>query len=152
MNKKILLITMLLLALTFAFSGCGNKNNDIEKKCIKIVSSSVNAAYDNYGNYSKLPDEYKKSVSAEFFEMMNYRTNDNSDYGKLDKDYYEINEVSSPTAVIKDDKVVVSYNYTYECRSSKNDELLRGSNKIPVEITLEQVQGEYVVVDYYEKP
>lgn len=151
MNKKILLVAVLSLALTFPFSGCGNNKNDIEEKCIKIVFSSVNAAYDNYGDYSKLPNEYKKSVSAEYFEMMNYRTDDNSDYGKLDKDYYELNEVSYPTAVIKNDKVVVSYNYTYECRSSTNDELLRGSDKIPVEVTIEQIDDEYIVVNYYEK-
>lgn len=152
MNKQLLLIFMLSLVLTFPFNGCTNKNQDIEKKCNEIVFSAVNSAYDNYGDYSKFPDEYKKIVSEEYFEMMNYRTDDNSDYGKLDKDYYELNEVSYPSVVIKDDTVVVSYNYTYECRSLTDNELLRGSYKTPVEIKMKQIDNEYVVVDYYEEP
>lgn len=152
MIKKLLLIFMLPLVLTFSFSGCTNKNQEIEKKCNEIVFSIVNSAYDNYGDYSKLSDEYKKSISAEYFEMMNYRTDDNSDYGKLDKDYYELNEVSYPIAVIKDDVVVVSYNYTYECRLSTDNELLMGSDKIPVEVKMKKIDDEYVVVDYYEEP
>lgn len=152
MNKKLLLIVLLSLVLTFLFSGCINENDDIKKDCAKVVSLAVKSAYDNYGDYSKLPDEYKKIVSEEYFEMMNYRTDDNSDYGKLDKDYYELNELSYPSAVIKDDTVVVSYNYTYECRSLTDNELLRGSDKIPVEIKMKQIYDEYVVIDYYEEP
>lgn len=122
---------------------------EIEDNCCEIVSKLISLSYSHYGDYSKLPDRYKKCISQENFSLLCYRANDNDDYGKLGEDYYEVNFASYPTVKSHEgQKIEIVSECTYECFSyHKNDDLLCGIFGTPICVTCEIKDGDVFVVD-----
>lgn len=152
-----MLILIFTLAIVITSTGCNKKGDPILKHCSEIVLELVCLSYDNYGDYSKLPDKYNEVISKELFEKLNYRDYDYNEicgYGEYGTDYYAVNSVSYPVAEYDDDDIVVSYIYSYETKSYDNGTNIpvAGSFDIPVRVTLRNNNGKYCVIDYYEKP
>lgn len=150
-NKFVCVFISIVLLLCFA--GCNNEEEQSAKDtCLKITEKAVRVAYESFNDYSLLADEYKKSVSEYYFDMMYYRESDNDDYGKLGRDYYESNIIDDMKAEISGEQVIVSYLYTYECLRLSDDETLCSKIEFPVTITFEKKNNDYVIVDYFELP
>lgn len=148
---KNIILCILIFLLIFLY-GCNFQNQLFADECSEMIYNVVKTSYNNYGDFSKLPKKYQGLVSEDYYDRMNYRENDNGEYGKLGVDYYEKNILTYPITEIKGNEIYVSYSYTYECYSCSDDDLLRGSSNIPVKITLEKDGDNYIIVDYYESP
>lgn len=129
--------------------------------CCDIVYTSVNLSYTYGGDYSKLPDKYKKSVSKEQFSDMNYRSlvtqADDSTYNvdNLGKEIYELNSMTYPKVTnIQGDKVYLEYFICYECRDYKTNETtdgIGGTFDCDVTVTMCKKNDTYVVEDVIEQ-
>lgn len=126
--------------------------NDDECECCKIVSIILSSSYDSYGDYQKLPENKKKSISERLFDCFIYREKNNKDYGKLGKDYYEKNSFYDIYGYTERNHIIVTYKYDYQCFSAKDKQLLRGSSSSLVKVTMKKIKGIYTVIDYFDAP
>lgn len=155
--KKVLLISISIIFM-LCFAGCDSEEDQEAKEtCIDIVTVASQISNRTFADYSKLPPKYKKSVSKEYYEDLcfakNHCAEDESEYGV---DYYDKTYLSEFEAKTQGDSVIVSYGYIYQLYSFFDSDLIAGSGSetelIPVQITFEEINDNYVVTDYYEKP
>ncbi len=156
--KKIIAVVLVMMSV-MAMAGCNQDDEDLDK-CAEMILELACLSYDNYGDYSKLPEKYHGVISKHFFECLNYRGclyKDLKDYkSKRGVDYYEVQSLSYPTAEYDGDDIVVSYKYTHYFETYGNisvDDLdvpWDDGWDMPVRVTLKKVNGKYCVKDYYE--
>ena len=158
--KKIIAVVLVMMSV-MAMAGCNQDDEDLDK-CAEMILELACLSYDNYGDYSKLPEKYHGVISKHFFECLNYRGclyKDLKDYkSKRGVDYYEVQSLSYPTAEYDGDDIVVSYKYTFDIETYDNATVDKydipegGSADIPVTVTLKENNGKFKVIDKWEAP
>jgi hypothetical protein len=103
----------------------------------------IDLSYSSYGENNK----YKSIISDELFVKLNYRRME-KEYSEASK---EINHRTFPITFYLGNKAYIYYWYTYE-RRSETGQVLCGSSKIPVMITLKLKDWIWTVVNVDEEP
>lgn len=163
MKTKIILI-FLVLILAFSVTGCASSQKDkkIKEEAVDLVWSLVNLSCGTLGDYTKLPKDFRKNISKEHYNLLNYRDEFKDDYkiyckklkiNKLEygKDYYELNSLSYPEVEKFDKKIVVKYSYSYKSYFRKKDKKfeLGVGDSSNVYVCIEKNDDTYKIIDVF---